>query len=150
MKNNWRQLRNLNKWIACPKCSKYNKKKHLKCGFCGFLRTNNKPSKPPSKLPRMPDYKAYLLSPHWKKTKLNYFKTHRRECCACGYRGILHLHHATYKNMGVEEEGDLVALCQPCHYEIHNIHKKCGGDLYRITWQFILDHKEVVILDWIK
>ena len=135
-------------WRQCQQCGSWQTKK--KCRKCGFRVISRKKVQTPKKLPRMASYEKYLKSPHWQKTRKNYFKKNRAECVACGSIGLLHLHHATYRRMGIEEEGDLVALCEVCHKEIHHIKETTRGDLYDITWQYILDYRDASKLSFIQ
>lgn len=95
------------------------------------------------KLPYLPNYATFLQSPYWKNLKERFFIIHERRCWGCGLWWAVHLHHATYKRMGVEQEGDLVPLCAGCHSEIHRIHKEQGGDLYDVTHRYLDEQRQV-------
>lgn len=62
------------------------------------------------------NYKEYLKSDHWIKTKRLLKKNN---CQICGFSKLLDLHHITYKNVGREQEKDLLTLCRFCHYTSH-------------------------------
>src|SRR5690554_6445667 len=66
-------------------------------------------------------YKRYLESSHWKTTLA---ANKRSECECCGKSTNLHLHHASYKNLGAEQPGDLVTVCRQCHDAIHLMVKR--------------------------
>lgn len=69
-------------------------------------------------------YKEYLLTNHWKKLKIKFYKSKLfHGCCeACGRKNCqLHIHHRTYKRLGHERLNDLVALCSYCHQDVHNL-----------------------------
>jgi hypothetical protein len=63
-------------------------------------------------------YDEYLRSDLWaanrKRLKL------AARCWCCGSFSNLHHHHTTYANIGNEQPGDLVVLCQKCHRGVHN------------------------------
>lgn len=44
-------------------------------------------------------------------------------CMKCECRQELNVHHMSYKRMGKEHLGDLKLLCQPCHKELHKLHR---------------------------
>jgi hypothetical protein len=62
-----------------------------------------------------PEYRRYLKSPEWAERKRQYFARHPRRCAACGTypskARIIHLHHASYENLGREPDSDLYPLC---------------------------------------
>lgn len=107
----------------------------------------DKPNKPKklkrSKLPYLENYRAYLVSPHWQATRKEFFEKNKYECTACGSSDSINLHHATYKRMGIEEEGDLVALCQDCHQKVHELQKETKQDLYQVTYYFIDQMRQI-------
>lgn len=64
-------------------------------------------------------YKDYINSDEWKnKSKL--FLRKNPTCQICLKYRSEDAHHLTYKNLGNEQKGDLMALCTRCHRNIHN------------------------------
>lgn len=64
-------------------------------------------------------YKDYINSDEWKeKSKL--FLRKNPTCQICLKYRSEDAHHLTYKNLGNEQKGDLMALCSRCHRSIHN------------------------------
>lgn len=41
-------------------------------------------------------------------------------CYVCGSKRTI-VHHKTYKNLGREEDDDLLCLCNKHHYEVHSL-----------------------------
>lgn len=68
-----------------------------------------------------------MRSDQWKRKRERYFKLKGRYCRACLTRaGTLEVHHLSYDRLKRERLSDLVALCKPCHREVHKIHRKSG------------------------
>ena len=74
-------------------------------------------------------YKDYLKSDLWEKNKTKFKNCpHMRKhiakngwCCEfCLQKGMLSVHHWTYKRLGAEYMYDLSLICTPCHEKIHN------------------------------
>jgi 5-methylcytosine-specific restriction endonuclease McrA len=65
------------------------------------------------------DYKEYLQSDHWQKTRKATLADRKYKCEQCGRRGLLHVHHLTYANLWAERPEDLQVLCEQCHYLEH-------------------------------
>ncbi len=69
-------------------------------------------------------YSVYLQSPEWlSKSRAEKVKAKWR-CMTCnkpGDNGTLHTHHRTYENIGHEQPGDLIVLCDECHKLFHGI-----------------------------
>ena len=64
-------------------------------------------------------YKDYINSDEWKeKSKL--FLRKNPTCQICLKYRAEDVHHLTYKNLGNEQKGELMALCSRCHRNIHN------------------------------
>ena len=64
-------------------------------------------------------YDKYINSKHWKRRRLEYYKTHKKICFCCEEESYI-LHHCCYDNRGEEKDEDLVPVCTPCHERIHN------------------------------
>ena len=63
-------------------------------------------------------YTEYLKSNHW-KAKRHELINDDSVCHQCGCKGILQLHHLSYKRLGNESIKDLIPLCDKCHKEAH-------------------------------
>jgi hypothetical protein len=72
-----------------------------------------------SALNRHTAYAWYLGSAFWRERRD--FILHRagHTCEKCGKRRATEVHHLTYLRVFQELPSDLVALCKPCHTEIH-------------------------------
>lgn len=69
-------------------------------------------------------YNNYLKSKHWIQLRKKYIPSDMR-CSMCQeISKSLQLHHLSYKNIGNEQETDLVPLCENCHKLIHKIPKE--------------------------
>jgi hypothetical protein len=84
---------------------------------------------------RSPEYRRYLKSAESAERKRRFFATHARRCEACGTypskAKLIHLHHASYENLGMEPDSDLFPLCvtrgwwrrllgfKGCHDNVH-------------------------------
>lgn len=89
-------------------------------------------------------YDDYLKSNHWKKFREDFYRnspTVKRMyhkygiliCQFCSKKGILNLHHSSYKRLGRERIKDVVLICINCHKLIHSLDRKY--DLYERTKQ---------------
>lgn len=85
----------------------------------------------------MTTYRDYLLSDTWKNKRTSYYKTHKKECRACGKTYKIHLHHKTYIRLGNERDADLVPLCSTCHSALHKWQRAEKINLWRATEEFI-------------
>lgn len=70
-------------------------------------------------------YQDYLNSDEWKQ-KAGRERLKNPRCSLCNQRDRLHVHHRTYKNIGDEQEGDLVVLCANCHELFHLFYEYDG------------------------
>jgi 5-methylcytosine-specific restriction endonuclease McrA len=66
------------------------------------------------------NYKEYLKSDHWVKTKNLALQRSGNKCQLCSSKTKLNVHHNNYKNLGKEKETDLIVLCKLCHQKFHN------------------------------
>lgn len=64
-------------------------------------------------------YKDYINSNEWKE-KSRLFLRKNPTCQICLKYRSEDAHHLTYKNLGNEQKGDLMALCTRCHRNIHD------------------------------
>lgn len=82
-------------------------------------------------------YKDYINSDKWReKSKL--FLRKNPTCQICLKYRSEDVHHLTYKNLGNEQECELMVLCTRCHHNIHN-------SLPYIDDEEILDMSAVII-----
>lgn len=71
------------------------------------------------------DYKNFLKTPYWDGVR-NYKLKRAGYCCElCKSKGILNVHHKSYKNHGSEHlesvaDNDLIVLCRNCHAKFHD------------------------------
>jgi 5-methylcytosine-specific restriction endonuclease McrA len=68
----------------------------------------------------MIDYKSYLQSALWRRTRSDYLWHVGKWCEVCHLGKATEVHHVTYKNLGNEGFADLMAVCKRCHQRIHN------------------------------
>ena len=66
------------------------------------------------------DYKKYLQSKHWKRTRRKALRRGGNKCALCGNTKELHVHHNNYKNLWHERKTDLIVLCSYHHAMVHN------------------------------
>ncbi|MEX6430356.1 hypothetical protein AB6A68_11010 [Ferrimicrobium acidiphilum] len=74
-------------------------------------------------------YSLYMSSPEWFTRRQRWVEewsdAHHGgtpHCLICGIEWTLSgddLHHRTYTRLGHERTADLIALCRPCHRELH-------------------------------
>lgn len=65
------------------------------------------------------NYKKYMSSAAWRKTRQEALKRAGYKCEVCGATKNLHVHHLTYKNFTHEQPEDLKVLCQYHHRAVH-------------------------------
>lgn len=67
------------------------------------------------------DYKEYLRSGHWKKTRRAALARAGYRCQICNAGNVqLEVHHRTYDRLGREFDADLTVLCDGCHGKFHD------------------------------
>jgi 5-methylcytosine-specific restriction endonuclease McrA len=64
-------------------------------------------------------YDAYMVSPEWRSTRRAVLRRAHGRCHYCGRDNAIQAHHLTYARLGHERPEDLVAVCVPCHEQIH-------------------------------
>lgn len=71
----------------------------------------------------MTTYQKYLNSEGWKRIREIALWQQKRKCKICGTKKkTLHVHHITYKHLGLPQEiKDLVVLCWECHEQVHKL-----------------------------
>lgn len=70
---------------------------------------------------RQQEYRQYLKTNHWKKTRAEALRLGHYRCYDCGSTTHLQVHHLTYVRRGHERQSDLVVLCNKCHEKRHGI-----------------------------
>jgi len=85
------------------------------------------------------EYHDYIASERWKMKREIYFATFGRYCKACRSTENIKIHHMSYANFGHEPMGDLISLCNPCHVEVHRLHRKAGrnANLRLVTMKYV-------------
>lgn len=66
-------------------------------------------------------YQEYLQSGHWLNIREKARKKAKHRCELCFSKGLIHVHHKTYKRRGCENLSDLIVLCESCHSRHHGI-----------------------------
>jgi predicted restriction endonuclease len=67
------------------------------------------------------DYRHYLATQHWKKTRAMAMRVLGRKCSVCGtYLRFPQVHHKHYKTLWHEKPSDLIILCR-AHHEVHHL-----------------------------
>ena len=70
------------------------------------------------------DYKQYLETDEWKRTRIKVLEHYGSTCMICGSNGMNnHIHHRHYKHRGFEYYNDMSVLCVDCHKFIYEHHK---------------------------
>ena len=64
-------------------------------------------------------YTAYMSSPEWAERRGRTLMLAGGTCQRCGQRRATEAHHLTYDRLGRERDGDLLAVCAPCHQRLH-------------------------------
>jgi 5-methylcytosine-specific restriction endonuclease McrA len=68
---------------------------------------------------RITAYHWYLGSAFWRERREFILQRANFTCEKCGKRRAIEVHHLTYIRVFQELPSDLIAVCQPCHAEIH-------------------------------
>jgi len=63
---------------------------------------------------------SYLLSSKWKKKIMQRLQLDNYECCGCGSKKQLEVHHNSYANLYNESINDIETLCRTCHQHVHD------------------------------
>jgi 5-methylcytosine-specific restriction endonuclease McrA len=67
------------------------------------------------------DYKSYLRSGRWRRTRAGALHKANFACEGCHERGgNLTVHHLSYARLGTEAAEDLAVLCVKCHNAVHD------------------------------
>lgn len=68
------------------------------------------------------DYDRYLHSPEWRRVQQAVLQRDNHICQACLRNKATHVHHLSYElynQVGRSAAFELVAVCRPCHEQIH-------------------------------
>ena len=79
------------------------------------------------------NYQEYLSTEHWKQLRVRFFGSklfkgtryhgslvrQGQSCFNCHQKDRLQVHHKTYRRLGREWLGDMIALCPECHKNLH-------------------------------
>lgn len=65
------------------------------------------------------NYNAYLKTPEWRAKSAAVLQRDGYVCQGCLKNRATQAHHLTYKRVFSEPLFDLVAICKPCHENIH-------------------------------
>jgi len=88
---------------------------------------------------RQLSYTDYLSTPWWSAVRDGALRRARGTCEFCQERAAQEVHHTTYKNLGHEHPGDLIALCRRCHEYI------TGNGLDRLSRRDLLNRKNEIM-----
>ena len=67
------------------------------------------------------NYNRYLRTKKWKKKRAKILKRAKYKCEICKVNRAWQVHHTTYKNIYNETVKDLIAVCEICHKDSHNL-----------------------------
>ena len=65
------------------------------------------------------EYHRYLQSHQWKEKRKTALQFYGYNCCLCGSRHAIQVHHRNYRNIFKESMQDLILLCESCHKQFH-------------------------------
>jgi hypothetical protein len=74
-------------------------------------------------------YRRYLRSDAWAARRERALRRAGGRCGRCGAGVPAEVHHLTYERLGAERDGDLIALCAPCHRDAHPSRSRERGAL---------------------
>jgi hypothetical protein len=80
-----------------------------------------------STLTRQTAYEWYLGTQFWQQKRLACLEAANHICERCHKAPATEVHHLTYVRVFNELASDLMAVCSPCHREIH-CHKPAAND----------------------
>jgi 5-methylcytosine-specific restriction endonuclease McrA len=66
-------------------------------------------------------YGEYLASDHWAATRAAALERAGGRCQRCRLAAAAEVHHVSYARLGRERESDLLAVCRPCHAQLHGV-----------------------------
>lgn len=65
------------------------------------------------------DYYEYLQTEEWKIKRNQRLKIDNYTCQNCGIHTNLQVHHLDYSTIFNESMNDLITMCKPCHFKLH-------------------------------
>lgn len=65
------------------------------------------------------EYYNYLRSQPWRDKRKLALEFYGNNCCLCGSRHSIQVHHRNYRNIFHENMEDLILLCESCHKQFH-------------------------------
>lgn len=66
------------------------------------------------------EYDLYLKSPEWIRKRALIMYKYKSVCVLC-FKPAVNVHHLTYDRIYLEDERDLIPLCDNCHKFVHGI-----------------------------
>jgi len=66
-------------------------------------------------------YEEYLQTPHWQELRKKIFERSHGICEKCKQVKMVDVHHLSYERIGKENLEDLLAVCEDCHNQFHDI-----------------------------
>jgi len=85
-------------------------------------------------------YHRYINSPEWRARRKTYFQKHPPICARCKTGEHIHLHHMTYDRLGEELDVDMVPLCEPCHDQVHKLHRESASQNLTVATMLWITH----------
>lgn len=70
------------------------------------------------------EYRDYLTSDHWRRTRRDALESRGHHCEACQSRHAIHVHHRSYARLHHERLDDLRVLCDHCHQLVHDTERQ--------------------------
>lgn len=93
-----------------------------------------KSNKPKEQIPQK--YSEYIQSKFWIKRREKFLREKGSVCRACSSTINIQVHHVVYGGFGREKDEDLIALCELCHIEFHEIYG-ANGNMKKDTADFL-------------
>ena len=92
------------------------------------------------------DYREYLKSEAWEKTRKRMLRKHGYRCQLCAAKNVvLDVHHNNYENIGHELDEDLVVLCRTCHDKYHQEGAADSGQIAYDTIRSASEHRAFLL-----
>jgi 5-methylcytosine-specific restriction endonuclease McrA len=84
------------------------------------IENTGEPNMMPNTIPRKPSfYYGYIRSVQWKAKRNEQLRAANWRCEHCHVAKATVVHHLDYDRLGEELPEDLMALCYPCHEQMH-------------------------------
>lgn len=84
-----------------------------------WVRIKKEAQKEERQRERRAQYNHYLNSQEWAAMREVILARASWTCEQCGQNKAAHVHHLTYERFGAERPEDLMAVCIPCHEQLH-------------------------------